>query len=214
MRAVWGILLKGIAAVLPVGLTVYIVYWLGVSVERLFHPIMISTGLSEEHYIPGMGVLTGFVVLFLIGLVVNAWIVRRLFQFGEDLLERIPLIKSVYSALRDFMEYFSTSDQRSELQQVVLVKIGEVRLLGFLTAENLDDLPSSLSEDDNVAVYLPLSYQIGGYTIYIPRSKIEPVDMDFEYAMRHVLTAGLAKAGAGKNTKGERPLRTESSHRK
>lgn len=203
MRVVWGILLKGIAAVLPVGLTVYIVYWLGVSVERLFHPIIISSGISEEQYIPGMGVLTGFLLLFLIGLVVNAWIVRRLFQFGEDLLERIPLIKSVYGALRDFMEYFSGASQRSELQQVVLVKIGEARLLGFLTTENLDDLPSSVSGDDNVAVYLPLSYQIGGYTIYVPRSNLEPVDMDFEYAMRHVLTGGLAKAGAGKNIKPE-----------
>ncbi|MFO7593580.1 MAG: DUF502 domain-containing protein [Pseudomonadota bacterium] len=201
MRAVRGILLKGLAAVLPVGLTVYIVYWLGVSVERLFHPIITSTGISEEHYIPGMGVLTGFLLLFLVGLVVNAWIVRRMFQFGEDLLERIPLIKSVYGALRDFMDYFSTADQRSELEQVVLVKIGEARLLGFLTAENLEDLPLSLSEDDNVAVYLPLSYQIGGYTIYIPRSNIEPVNMDFEYAMRHVLTAGLAKTGAGKHVK-------------
>lgn len=80
----------------------------------------------------------------------------------------------------------------------MLVSIGEAKLLGFLTRERIQDILGLSAEegDDIVAIYLPLSYQIGGYTLYLPRSKVEPVPMSMEDAMRRVLTAELSKSGA------------------
>jgi uncharacterized membrane protein len=197
MRHAWNILLKGLAAVLPVGLTLYLVYWLSVSIENVLRSV-ITTLVPEEYYWPGMGFAAGLVLLFVIGIVVNAWLVRHLFRFGEKLLERIPLIKSVYGALRDFMDYFSSTRQRKDLHNVVKVSFGDAHLIGFLTREDLTDIPGLSQSGQMVAVYLPMSYQIGGYTIYLPRSRVEAIDMSFEDAMRMVMTAGLSKSGRNK----------------
>lgn len=195
MRLIWSTLFKGLAAVLPVGLTVYLVYWLGVTIEGVLRPLIMAL-LPDRWYWPGMGLIAGMVLLFFIGLAVNAWLVRYLFELGEGLIGRIPVIKSVYSSLRDFMEFFSVPQQRKDLQTVVMVSFGDARLIGFLTAENIRDLPRSASSEEIVAVYLPMSYQIGGYTAYLPRSRVEPLDIPVEDAMRRVLTAGLGKRAA------------------
>ncbi|MDT8404736.1 DUF502 domain-containing protein [Sulfuriflexus sp.] len=192
MRYIWNILLKGLAAVLPVGLTLYLVYWLGVSIEKVLHPLL-STIVPEQYYWPGLGLIAGLVLLFLVGLVVNAWLVRKLFHFGEDMLERIPLIKTVYAALRDFIEFFSSSRQHKNIKQVVMITIQDTRLIGFLTSEHVNDIPGLPTDEEYVAVYLPMSYQIGGYTLYLPRTRVEELDMSIEEAMRRVLMAGLSK---------------------
>lgn len=195
MRYLSSIFLKGLAAVLPVGLTIYLVYWFGVSLERLLHPV-ITTVVPERFYWPGMGVMAGLLLLFFIGLLVNAWLVRNLLQFGENLIERIPLIKSVYTTLRDFVDYFSSTEQRKNLKQVVMISFNDMYILGFLTVEDVKDIPELPQSYDIVAVYLPMSYQIGGYTIYLPRSQVQALDMSIEDAMRRILTAGLSKSVA------------------
>jgi uncharacterized membrane protein len=197
MRHVWNILLKGLAAVLPVGLTLYLVYWLSVSIENVLRSV-ITTLVPEEYYWPGMGFAAGLVLLFIIGIIVNAWLVRHLFRLGEKFLERIPLVKSVYGALRDFMDYFSSTRQRKDLHNVVKVSFGDANLIGFLTREHLTNMPGLSQSEEMVAVYLPMSYQIGGYTIYLPRSCVEAIDMSFEDAMRMVMTAGLSKSERNK----------------
>jgi uncharacterized membrane protein len=197
VRYEWNILQKGLAAIFPVSLTLYLIYWLVTSIERVLRPA-IAAVVPESYYLPGMGLAAGLVLLFFIGLVVNAWIVQRLLHAGERLLERIPLIKSVYGALRDFMNYFSAAEQRRDLKQVVMITLGGTRLLGFVTQERIEDLPGVSLPDDVVAVYLPMSYQIGGYTLYVPRSLLEPVDLTIEDAMRRILTAGLSKTEQAK----------------
>lgn len=194
MHSIWNILIKGLAAILPVGLTIYLIYWLSVSIEKVLRPVLTAV-VPEQYYWPGLGLVAGLVLLFFIGLAVNALIVRRLFQFGERLLEQIPLIKSIYSTLRDFMDYFSTTQQRKDLKNVVTVTIGEAQLIGFLTQEDIKDIPNTFHSDVLVAVYLPFSYQIGGFTVYMPRSSVKSIDMSAEDAMRVIITAGLSKSG-------------------
>jgi uncharacterized membrane protein len=185
--------MKGLGAVLPVGITLYLIWWLGVTVERVVRPLILLW-LPEHLYWPGMGLLVGLGLLFCIGVLVNAWLVRHLLRLGEAWIERIPLVKSVHGALRDFIQFFSAANQREDLQQVVLVQFDEIRLLGFITAEDLGDLSASLGDEEMVGVYFPMSYQIGGYTAYLPRSRLQPLDMPVEDAMRRVLTAGLSSA--------------------
>ena len=100
MKKIGSILLKGLVTILPIGLTVYFVYWLGVTTESLLSK-PIKWAIGDEHYWPGMGLITGFVVLFVIGLAVNQFLVRRVLGFGEELLLRVPVVKTVYSAIRD-----------------------------------------------------------------------------------------------------------------
>ena len=71
---------------------------------------------------------------------------------------------------------------------------GELRVLGFVTRADFSDAPAGIARPDEVAVYLPMSYQIGGYMVFAPKSACTPVDMSREEAMKFVLTAGLKSA--------------------
>lgn len=191
MKKLWTILLKGSVAVFPALLTLYFFYWLVTTIEKTVSPLIMFI-IPEQYYVPGIGLLVGICFLFCVGLLVNAWIFKWVFGLGEKLLERIPLIKSVYGALRDFMHYFSPSGEQKELKKVVMVSINNMQLIGFMVSE-AGELSGVDMPDDKVAVYLPMSYQIGGFTVYISKENIQLIDMSVEDAMRQVLTAGLSK---------------------
>ena len=185
------ILLKGLVTILPIGLTVYLIYWLGVTTEELLSG-PIRWFVPDAAYVPGMGLIAGFIVLFIVGLLVNAYVVRRSMHVIENLVMRVPVVKTVYGALRDVTKLVNTSGRKSELERVVLVEFGPGRVMGFVTQEHAT-LPGIGTDEDLVAIYLPMSYQIGGYTVYLPKNRIEPTDLSVEAAMRIVLTGGLQR---------------------
>ncbi len=189
MKQVGSILLKGLVTILPIGLTIYFVYWLGITTEELLSK-PIKWVLDDANYWPGMGLVTGFVLLFLVGLAVNAFIVRRVLGLGEDLLLRVPVVKTVYSAIRDMTRLVNTDKKKGDLDRVVTLDYGPGRLIGFVTQEHASSLGIG-GDDDLVAVYLPMSYQIGGYTLYVSRKHLHETDLKVEQAMRIVLTGGV-----------------------
>jgi uncharacterized membrane protein len=82
----------------------------------------------------------------------------------------------------------------------------EYRLVGFVTREDFTGLPPNLGSHETIAVYLPMSYQIGGYTLMLPRGSIEALDLSPEDAMRYTLTAGVsARKGDDDPSRGESP---------
>jgi uncharacterized membrane protein len=187
MRKIWNTMLKGLVAVLPIGLTVYVVYWLAVTAERVFSGT-IRRIIPEGAYWPGLGLIAGLVVLYLVGLAVNAYVVRRALRFGDRLFARIPVVKTIYLATRDFMRFFPASGQGSDLKRVVMVPFGPGHAIGFVTAES----GAALGLDE--AVYLPMSYMIGGYTVFVPRDVLEPTSLSVEAAMRIALMGGVQSA--------------------
>ena len=122
------ILLKGLVAILPIGLTVYLIYWLGVTTEELLSG-PIRWFVPDAAYVPGMGLVAGFIVLFIVGLLVNAYVVRRSMHVVENLVMRVPVVKTVYGALRDVTKLVNTSGRKSELERVVLVGFGPGRVM-------------------------------------------------------------------------------------
>ncbi|MBC7982775.1 MAG: DUF502 domain-containing protein, partial [Candidatus Obscuribacterales bacterium] len=190
MRKLWNTFLKGLAAVLPVALTLYLVYWLGTTAEE-FLGSGLQLILPDHWYRPGLGLVVGFLVVLIVGLLVNAYVVRRAIRFGEKLIARIPLVKTIFGALKDFTRFLPASGQRRDLQRVVLWKFGDGRLIGFVTADQVHPRLFGADAGKLVAVYFPMSYQIGGYTLYLPRSALEPCDLSVEEGMRLVLIGGL-----------------------
>ena len=75
--------------------------------------------IDDANYWPGMGLVTGFLMLFLVGLAVNAFIVRRVLGLGEELLLRVPVVKTVYSAIRDMTRLVNTDKKKGDLDRVV-----------------------------------------------------------------------------------------------
>lgn len=182
------VVLKGLVTILPIGLTLYLIYWLGVTLESVLSGPL-HWFIDDAHYVPGMALVAGLLVLFVMGMLVNAYVVRRVLRLGEQLVLKVPLVRTLYTAFRDMAKLVNT-DRKSDLQRVVVVRFGDARLLGFVTRENAT-LPGSADTQPLVAVYLPMSYQIGGYTLYLPRERLEPTDLSVEAAMRIVLTGGL-----------------------
>lgn len=184
-------ILTGLITILPILLTLYLLYWFVVSTEAALGNI-IRFILPNAFYWPGMGVLAGLALVFFIGLLMHVYVVQRIFEKAEQILYHTPLIKSVYRAIRDFFHYFSSSEDK-EFQQVVAVTFDNgMQLVGFVTQAVPENLPADLNNNDSVLVYLPLSYMIGGYAIMIPRQSIRALDMSMEEAMRFTLTAGVA----------------------
>lgn len=194
MKQLWNLVMKGLAAVLPIGLTIYVVIWLGTSAESLLRDV-ITLVLPERHYWPGLGLIVGFALLVIAGLIVNAYIVRWLFSQWEQFLERIPLVKTVYGALRDLMKFLPAEGKRRDLQRVVLASFCEAHVIGFVTREAAPELALESAGEGVVAVYFPMSYQIGGYTLYLPRDRLKPLAMSVEEGMRLVLTGGISDGG-------------------
>lgn len=192
MKKIMRKFLAGLATILPVMITVYLLYWLAASAEKSLGRL-IKLVLPEGWYWPGMGIAAGLLLIFLIGLLMLSWGVRWLFAWAERIVFKIPLIKTVYGAVRDLIG-FITQGKDSGLRQVVAVTIGDnnIQLIGFVTREDLAGLPKEVGGRNKIAVYLPMSYQLGGYTVIVPRSAVKPVDMSLEEATRFVLTGGVA----------------------
>ena len=184
-------ILTGLVTILPVVITLYLLYWLAVSTESLLGGT-IRLILPEGLYWPGMGLIVGLVVVFVVGLLMHIYVVQRLFSKVEQFIYHMPLIKSVYRAIRDFFNYFSSSTKK-EFEQVVAVTIGDtgMQVIGFVTQAIPEHLPEEFREEGSILVYLPLSYMIGGYAVLIPRSLVRPIDMTIEEALRFTLTAGV-----------------------
>ncbi len=184
-------ILTGLVTILPVGLTLYLIYWMVSSAQSILSGV-IRAIFPEQLYWPGIGVIVALAVAFLVGLLMRAYLVQQLFAKTEKVFYQMPLIKSVYGAIRDFFQYFSPTSKK-EFEQVVSVSIGNtgMQVIGFVTQAVPEKLPEGFREEDSIMVYLPMSYMVGGYAMLVPRSTVRPLKMKMEEAMRFTLTAGV-----------------------
>jgi uncharacterized membrane protein len=200
MRKIFTLTMSGLVTVLPLALTVYVIWWLVNTVEGwLRHALIALNIIRPEHYWPGLGLITGFFLLLAVGSLVNAYAGKILLKYWDDFLGRIPLVKTLYGGFRDVVSLLpSGSGEKRDLQRVVLARFADVHAIGFVTRE---DVPAALEVhggQDWVTVYFPMSYAFGGYTLYLPRDRIQPLDISVEDAMRLAITAGLT---AGSRTR-------------
>jgi uncharacterized membrane protein len=188
MKKLGNLFLQGLIAILPIAATIFILYWLGSYAESVLGGLL-KRGLPDNWYWPGMGLLAGLVATCFIGMLVDAYLFQQLNKIAGNILSRIPVVKTIYNGVRDITAFLSTSRRKNGLRTTVLVRLNDhMRVVGFVTANNV---PYD-ADRESVTVYLPMSYQIGGYTVYIPKDRLEPLDMPIEDAMRMVITAGMS----------------------
>ncbi len=184
--------LQGLIAILPVALTIYALYWLAVSAESILGKA-IRLIIPEKFYLPGMGILAGIFVILSIGILLKLWLFRKIFQWGEKIIKKLPLIKFFYSSIRDLTDFFDSSENK-DFNKVVMITLVEddIKIMGLVTREDFKGLPEEIYKDDKVAVYLPWSYQVGGFTVMVSKSKLEPIELSVDQALRFMLTAGVS----------------------
>jgi uncharacterized membrane protein len=187
-------ILTGLITLVPVILTFYLLYWFVVTTEA-FLGDGIRTSISEEFYRPGMGVIAGLIVAFLVGLFMHTIIAQQLLASVERVLKRLPIVKSVYLSIRDLLDYFS-SEKKKDFDQVVAISWGDtgMQIIGLVTQADMTEMPAGFNQKDSLLVYIPMSYGIGGFAVLVPRSATRPLDMSMEDAMRFALTAGVTSS--------------------
>lgn len=200
------IFFRGLVTLIPIALTIYIVYQAVVILEN-----MLGTFLRyflQETYVPGLGLSLTLISIFIFGLILNTYVTQRLLKLFEQRLNRIPFVKAIYSPLRDLMNLFSRKDEK-DLKSVVLVQIGEARMIGLVTRDTFNDLSLGPITEGKVAVYVPFSYALGGYTFLMPKSSIQKVDVPIEKAMSLAIT-GWVKTEHQTNEEASRA--TDTNH--
>ena len=171
--------LRGLIIVVPAALTVYVVYQTFLALDRL---LKLKT--------PGLGALIIIAGVIGIGALASNFFIRRTLQIGETLFTRAPIVRIIYSALKDLLEAFVGNKRRFDRPVTVAIsESGDVRFFGFVTRDDLSDL----ALPGHVAVYLPFSYTWDGSLIVVPRSRVQPLQVDSASVMTLVMSGGVSR---------------------
>jgi len=137
--------------------------------------------------VPGAGLVLTLALITFVGVLAGAFATRELFRLTDRLFTRLPLVKLLYTSLRDLVEAFV--GERKKFNRPVLVSsgTGDIGFIGFLTREDL----TPLGLPDRVAVYFPQSYNFAGNLIIVPRSAITPLEIDPGAAMTLIVSGGV-----------------------
>ena len=183
---------QGLLISLPIGLTVYVVLWIGGWLNSLFEaPIRAIFGID----IPGLGLLLTLLIIlgvgFLASHVLTAWIFEKL----NAVLGRIPVLHSLYSTIHETVGLLFGGKDRGFRSAVLVRQGGDMGyIVGLITRDTLSELPHL--PEDCVAVFIPMSYGIGGFTCLVPRDKVIPLpDLSPQQALRFAMAGGV---GGGK----------------
>lgn len=175
-------LLQGLLFVVPISVTLYVLFFIASKLDKIIP--------YEDLPIPGLGILTVLGIIVLVGYLSNTIVFKPVFKAFDDLLNKIPMAKMIYSSLKDLVNAFVGSKKKFEYPVMVIMnKEAEIKKMGFVSQNNLEDI--GLEED--VAVYMPHSYNFSGNMFLIPRKNIiEIKGMSSSQAMKFIVSGGMA----------------------
>ena len=172
--------LQGILYSVPLGVTLYVIYRLFNFIDHII-----------EVDIPGLGFVILLFVITLIGFLGTTILAQPIISYFQSLLDKAPLLKTIYSALKDLLSAFV--GKKKTFDQPVLVKLSResnIEKLGFVTSTDLTDMGMSPSK---VAVYLPHSYNFSGNLFIVESENITPIDAKSADVMKFIVSGGVAK---------------------
>ena len=192
----WGLrryLVAGILVWLPILATIWVVSFMLRLMDStlLLLPVSLRPQALVGFALPGAGLVFALIVLMLTGLLVTNLIGRQLIVWGEELLNRIPVVRTVYGGVKSFAE--SVFSQSSSFRKVVMVEYPRPGIwsLGFLTAEDVPEVSQKLGEPHS-AVYISVALNAtAGYLIMVPRRQVVELDMTVDAAMKMIITCGV-----------------------
>ena len=178
--------LQGLLLIAPIAITIYALYMLFQFVDGL-----LITSLTDliGFRIPGLGLLIILVTVTLIGLLGSTILFKPFINSLDRLISQAPLVKIIYTSIKDFMSAFVGKDKKfNEPVLVRVTKDAEIEKLGFITQHDLTKLGI---EKGKVAVYFPYSYTFSGSLFIVPIENIRPIDASPTEVMKFIITAGV-----------------------
>lgn len=182
---------KGLIVVMPITITVYVLLVVLGKAESIFGSL-IKGIVGPNLYVPGLGIVLTIILMVLVGLLVSNFITGRIIGFFINQFEKFPIIKVIYNPLRDLMSLF-TGNGPDSMKKVVMVNFDKMGLqsLGLVTREEFSDIPGDTVAPNHIAVYIPMGYMIGGFTVMVPRESVKEVDIPVETAIKLALTGWI-----------------------
>jgi uncharacterized membrane protein len=175
--------IKGLLVFVPMALTVFLLIWAFTSLDSAFRTLF---GVK----FPGLGLLLIIGLIVVIGFIASNFLGKRLFALIEKIFTGLPLVKLLYSAVKDMIEAFA--GEKKSFDKPVIATIapgGAAKIIGFITQESLDNLGLS----DHVAVYLPQSYNFAGNVVLFPKESVKPLSIESSQAMAFIVSGGISK---------------------
>ncbi|MBW7990757.1 MAG: DUF502 domain-containing protein [Planctomycetes bacterium] len=179
--------LRGLLVFVPVGVTIFILVYVFNGLYALFSFLLPFIKYPVLRLLAGLSVTLGGI--FLIGLFASNFVGKKLFGLLDNIFNKVPLVKMLYSAIKDLVEAFA--GEKKKFDKPVLVTLGTssyAKIVGFMTRENLDNL----GLEDHVAVYLPQSYNFAGNVLIFPKEAVKPLDIESSELMTFIVSGGVA----------------------
>ncbi|HPD52428.1 MAG: DUF502 domain-containing protein [Bacteroidota bacterium] len=192
MKRLLNFFFQGLLFVVPIAVTLWVLFRAILWVDGLL-PFQVPIHLpgKTEIDIPGLGLITIFLFIAAVGWLSARYIRNPLFSYLEQLIDKAPLVKLIYSSVKDLVQAFVGEKRR--FNQPVLVRLekeSEINRIGFITQEDLSDLGL---EKEKVAVYLPFSYSFAGELIILPRENIRPLNASGTDMMKFIISGGVTE---------------------
>lgn len=191
MKVINRLFWKGLIVVTPVTLTIYLLLIILNKAEGLFANLIKSI-IGTSLYIPGLGIVVTIIFMVIVGILVSNFLTGSIIRFFINTFEKVPFIKAIYNPLRDLMSLFGGGGPDS-MKKVVMVNFEKLgfQSLGLVTREEFEDLPEGTFEEETIAVYIPMSYMLGGFTAILPRSSVREVDIPVDKAIKLAITGWI-----------------------
>lgn len=172
--------IQGIIIIAPIGITAYALYWLFNVIDGILRPLV---------NIPGLGFAIIIVFIILVGWFSSNFLMGSFIHFFDQWMERTPVIKFIYSSTKDFFEAFAGDKKKFNKAVVAQVFSDNVWVVGFLTDEEMSKFEMGAEQ---VAVYVPQSYNFAGQLYILPRNKVRTIEkITSGEAMKYAVTGGV-----------------------
>ena len=192
MKKLLNYFFQGLLVVIPIAVTIFVIYKIITWIDNLL-PFQIPVKLPGigQVSIPGLGILTIVIAVTAFGYLAKFFVANPFFVLLERMLERTPLLKIIYTSVKDLIEAFVGEKKR--FNQPVLVTVNKesgVQRIGFITQKDLSVLGIS---SHKMAVYLPFSYGFNGQLLIVPAENVEKIDASGTEMMKFVISGGVTE---------------------
>ena len=184
--------IAGVVVLIPIGITVYLTLFI-IKISSKILPKELNPNHYLPYNIPGVEIIISIILITLIGWLSLSIIGKKLLEIFNNILKRIPILRTIYSAFEQMLEIFNKSDQNSK--NVVLVEYPRKGswAVGFATKENKSEI-SHKSKQNLINVFVPTTPNpTSGFLLMFPKEEVIYLDMSFEEASRFIVSAGSSE---------------------
>jgi uncharacterized membrane protein len=189
--------LTGVVVLIPIGITVYLTILI-MSISPLLIPSSINPNKYLPFNIPGLEFLIAFIIITIIGMISLTFIGRTLLAFGQRILNKIPILRTIYNGVGQLTKNFTTGSNKSK--KIVLVEYPRKGLwsIGFATGENKGEIASKNGKNKKlINVFIPTTPNpTSGFLLMVPDKDLIYLDMNFEEASKFIMSAGSINPGS------------------